>query len=136
MEQNCGNPNNFFFSLANNEMSSKKLKRTPINGTRVKKRKVVQTAWVIPVAERVSPPKKNQMLSPPDPDEFINLKQVPCWVKDPVEEVFGHNANVVRRGISQRTQKKISDLSKETEEAEAYDSSFIDDSDAPAYELT
>ena len=104
-----------------------------------KKRNVVQTAWAIPVVKRVSLQKKMQMPSPPDPDTFIRLKHVSPCAENPIEEVFLRNVNVVQRGIQRRTKDKISDLSNNThtnEAEDAYDSSFVDDTEAEATQLT
>jgi len=96
----------------------------------------VQTAWAIPVAQRLSPPKK-KIPSPPDQDKFISLEQVPSFVEDAAEEVYTHNSNVLWRRIEKRTRQKISDLSKiGDEEEEEYDSDFIDDSEATSTKLT
>jgi hypothetical protein len=120
-------------------MEQRKLKRTPVVGKQKKKRNVVQTAWALPVAKRYSPPRmKMRMPSPPDPDTYIKLVNVPPCVENEMDEVYLHNVNVVQRAIDRRQQKKISDLSNETraEAEESYDSSFVDDSEADATKLT
>ena len=122
----------------------KRLKSTPCRhaGPR-KKRGVLQTALLIPVAEKLSPPKKqkNAHPPPPDPDKFISPSQVPNFVGNPLDEAWHHNANVVRRGIAQRQQNKISNLSTTphstcNKDADEYEQDFIDDSAAVATTLT
>jgi hypothetical protein len=132
--QNC---NNFIFFY---RFSMPKFKRTPRNvDNTVKKRGVLQTAWVIPEAQKVTPsPAKKQCLPvPPNPDEFLSPSQMPEHVEHPMEEAYTHNTTVIKRQIEGRMQTKISNLSKVPDlDEDEYESSFIDDSEAAATTLT
>ena len=106
------------------------------NGCIMVKRKVgttdaFATATLIPVAKKLSPERKQlldkkyrlicldgtqppkvqtSLHSPPSPDKLICLDQLPAVVEHPHEEVYLHNAAVIRRGIHQRAQKKLEEL--------------------------
>ena len=132
----------------------KQLKRTPCRkkrGTNKKKRGVLQTAWVIPTAETVTPsPNNYSRPPPPDPDTFISPSQVPSDVDSPLGECFTHNVAVIRRKIDGRVRAQISNLSEPevtmpaasasaaaaTAVPTADDLAFIDDSEATAMRLT
>ena len=132
--QNC---NNFIFFY---RFSMPKLKSTARNVAHaVKKRGVLQTAWVIPEAQKVtsSPAKKQCLPVPPNPDEFLSPSQMPPHVEHPMEEAYTHNTNVIKRQIEGRIASKISNLSKVPDlDEDEYESSFIDDSEAAATTLT
>ena len=93
------------------------------NGRIMVKRKVGTTdafaeATTIPVAKKVSPerkPGRKQVVEKkygfPSPDVLICLDDVPAIVEHPHEEVYLHNAAAIRRGIHQRTKKKLAELS-------------------------
>ena len=68
------------------------------------------------------------VVSSPDSDTFYSPSQVPKHVKDPIGEVFEHNASVIRRKIALRQEAAIDNLFNNPVEDNKHSSHSTEDS--------